>query len=59
MTCCDDHVYELPARLHHQGKPHIDVRGNGAVMRLRDADIDCTTGNLRQVRQSLTDARWR
>jgi len=34
---------------------HIDVRGNGAVMRLRDADIDCTTGNLRQVRQSLTD----
>jgi len=34
---------------------HIDVRGNGALMRLRDANIDCTTGNLTQVRQSLAD----
>jgi RHS repeat-associated protein len=34
---------------------HIDVRGNGTLMRLRDANIDCTTGNLTQVRQSLAD----
>src|SRR5712691_4798004 len=34
---------------------HIEVRGNGTPMRLRDANIDCTTGNLTQVRQSLAD----
>jgi len=34
---------------------HIEVRGNGTLMRLRDANIDCTTGNLTQVRQSLAD----
>ena len=34
---------------------HIEVRGNGALMRLRDANIDCTTGNLTQLRQSLAD----
>jgi YD repeat-containing protein len=37
-------------------KPNrIEVRGNGAVMRLREADIDCTSGNVRQVRQRLAD----
>src|SRR5207253_38153 len=34
---------------------HIEVRGGGALMRLRDADIDCLTGNVKQVRQSLLD----
>src|SRR6266700_4595111 len=35
---------------------HIEVKGNGTTtMRLRDANIDCTTGNLTQVRQSLLD----
>src|SRR3989442_5536716 len=34
---------------------HIEVKGNGTTMRLRDANIDCTTGNLTQVRPSLLD----
>src|SRR5437879_7223584 len=34
---------------------HIEVRGNSTLMRLRDANVDCTTGNLTQVRQSLID----
>ena len=32
---------------------HIEVKGNSTTMRLRDADIECATGNLTQVRQSL------
>jgi len=38
-------------------KPNrIEVRGGGStVMRLREADIDCTTGNLREIRQRLAD----
>ena len=37
-------------------KPNrIEVRGNGALMRLREADIDCATGDLRQVRARLAD----
>ncbi|MFZ3090664.1 MAG: SpvB/TcaC N-terminal domain-containing protein [Nitrospirota bacterium] len=31
----------------------INVKGNGALMRRREANIDCTTGNLTQVRQYL------
>jgi RHS repeat-associated protein len=34
----------------------IEVRGNGTVMRLREADIDCTTGDVREVRQVLANA---
>src|SRR4029077_4314806 len=34
---------------------HIDVRGNGTLMRLRDANIDCAPGNMTQVRQSLAN----
>jgi RHS repeat-associated protein len=30
---------------------HITVRGNGAIMRERDATIDCGTGNVTQVQQ--------
>src|SRR5262249_18992450 len=36
------------------GKPNrVVVSGNGAVMRRREADIDCTTGDVTQVRQFL------
>ena len=31
----------------------INVKGNGVLMRRREANIDCTTGNLTQVRQYL------
>jgi len=30
---------------------HITVRGNGAIMRERDATIDCATGDVTQVQQ--------
>jgi RHS repeat-associated protein len=33
----------------------ITVRGNGVEMRRRNANIDCATGNVTQVRQSLAD----
>jgi RHS repeat-associated protein len=40
------------------GKPlSITVTGNGRVMRQREADIECTTGDITQVRQLLETAQ--
>ncbi|HEY0603173.1 MAG TPA: SpvB/TcaC N-terminal domain-containing protein, partial [Herpetosiphonaceae bacterium] len=35
----------------------IEVRGNGVLMRHREATVDCATGNVTQVREYLEDGR--
>jgi RHS repeat-associated protein len=45
--CTDTYVVGTPVR--------IKVVGNGAVMRQREATLDCTTGDVTQVREVLAD----
>lgn len=46
-ACRDVHVVGLPVA--------SDIRGTGGVLRRSEADVDCGTANVRQVREYLAD----